>query len=257
MQDIVAERKFYDELFERDPENEHIQAGYEEIYQLAFPDSVGVQLLDLGCGTGAHTVRLADRGYDIVAVDLSLVGVRAARERLRSQGLDGHFLVADAEHLPFRDGAFEVTWASLLLHHFPKLDRLPTEIARVTRRRLVALEPNAQNLLTALAFNVLNRWIGLSGMTSNQRALLPGRVSRIFTKLGFGDVRVDYVDRPWSDRASFIRRAYRLGTRLLPSRFSSNKFLFQCRRQTEPHQPHAGPDLEVTAAPRPEAREHA
>ncbi len=227
-QDVVAERAFYDELFENNPENEHITSGYDELHELAFPTSASGRVLDLGCGTGAHAVRLARRGLDVVAVDLSMAGVRAARERFRREGLKGHFLVADAEHLPFKDGAFDVLWSSLLLHHFPRLETLPEELARVTRSRLVALEPNAHNFLSWFAFNVVNVVIGLSTTTRNQRALFPRRLNRRMARAGFKAVLVHFVHRAWEDDSGALRlvRGVHDGiARFLPKRFQANKFL--------------------------------
>jgi SAM-dependent methyltransferase len=227
-QDVVAERAFYDDLFSGNPENEHITSGYDELHDLAFPTVPRGKVLDLGCGTGAHAVRLARRGCDVVAVDLSLAGVRAARERFRREGLDGQFLVADAEHLPFKSGAFEVLWTSLLLHHFPKLETLPEELARLTTRRLIALEPNAHNFLSWLAFNVVNRFWGLSLTTRNQRSLFPRRLDRRMARVGFRPALLHFVHRAWhDDRGSlrFVRRVHDAVTRFLPLRFRANKFL--------------------------------
>lgn len=227
-QDLVAERAFYDELFGANPENEHITSGYDELHDLAFPTAPEGRVLDLGCGTGAHAVRLSKRGLDVVAVDLSLAGVRAARERFRREGLEGHFLVADAENLPFRSGAFDVLWSSLLLHHFPKLETLPEELARVTTERLVALEPNAQNFLSWFAFNVVNRFWGLSVTTRNQRSLFPRKLNRRMSGAGFRASLIHYVHRAWEDDSGslkLIRRVHDGITRFLPLRFRANKFL--------------------------------
>ena len=43
-------------------------------------------ILDLGCGTGAHAVRLAQRGYEVVGVDLSEGMLAAARDRAQRKG---------------------------------------------------------------------------------------------------------------------------------------------------------------------------
>lgn len=225
MQDLKAERAFYDQLFARNPENEHITGGYDEIHDLALPDRLNDWVLDLGCGTGAHAVRIAQRGATVVAVDITRQGVGSARERLRREGLRGHYAVADAEQLPFRDGAFDIAWTSLLLHHFPKLDRLPSELARTARSKVIAFEPNAWNGLTWLANNVVNRWVGISAMTPNQRALWPHRLRRILARSGFRQIALHYVDRPWGDRLGWARRAYRAATTWLPARFRANKFL--------------------------------
>jgi len=233
MQDLAAERAFYDDLFAKNPENEHITEGYDELHDAAFAAAPDGPVLDLGCGTGAHAVRIGQRGRPVVAVDLTVGGVRSARERFRRAGLtNGRFVVADAERLPFRDGAFPVTWTSLLLHHFTRLDRLPGELARVTERRLVAFEPNADNFLTWFAFNVVNRFWGISGMTPNQKALRPPGLEKVFRPVGFGRTAVRYADRGWRDGMGLVRRMYGTVTRLLPMRFRANKFLivFEKRR---------------------------
>lgn len=225
MQDLAAERDFYDSLFERNPNNEHITGGYDELYRLALPDEADGVALDVGCGTGAHAVRLARRGYRIVALDLSPQGIRAARARFQQEGLAGLFVVANAEALPFREGTADLTWTSLLLHHFPQLGNLPAELARVTRKRIVAFEPNAGNLLTWLAMNVVNRLWRIRAMTANQVALRPGRLRRRLEKEGFRQAALHYVHRPWADGMGFVRRAYSFLTAWLPKSVQANKFL--------------------------------
>ena len=233
MQDLASERAFYAKLFTANPENEHIIGGYEEIHALALPEPPRGGVLDLGCGTGAHAVRLARCGYEVIAVDLTREGVRAARARLTGEGLSGEFVVADAERLPFRDDSVAVTWTFLLLHHFPKLDRVPRELARVTRDRVIAFEPNAQNGLTWVANNLLNRWWGISAMTPNQRALWPKRLRRVFQAVGFEQRDLQYIERAWSDSLGWARHLYRALTAWLPVRFRANKFLVVYERAGE------------------------
>jgi SAM-dependent methyltransferase len=233
-QDWVSEKAFYDQLFDRNPSNEHISSGYEDLYDFAFQQPPAGIVLDLGCGTGAHAVRMAKRGYDVVAVDLSLSGVRAARERFVRDGLRGRFLVADAERLPFRDRTFAVVWSSLLLHHFPKLASLPDELARVVRKRVIAMEPNAHNLLSWFAFNIINPIWGLSTTTKNQRALFPKRLDKRMNRAGFRPAAFRYVHRAWQDdkRAfGMIRGAYDAIAGRLPEKFRANKFLVTYEKQ--------------------------
>ena len=226
MQDIKAERQFYQELFTEKPDNEHITFGYDELYDLAFPEPPAGLLLDLGCGTGAHTIRLARRGYKVVGAELTLAGAQAAAKRLRDEGFAPMVVVADAEQLPFKDGAFHTVWAALLLHHFPVLDRVPREIRRTARRRMVTFEANSGNFLTWLAFNVINPIWGLKTTTKNQRALSSTTVQGIFQDLGFRGFRLHFLDRGWSDKAgSLLRRTYRTITAVLPERYRANKFL--------------------------------
>lgn len=228
MQDQAAERKFYEELFERDMRNVHITHGYDELYDTVFPKQASGDLVDLGCGTGAHSIRLAERGFTVTSVDLTWNGVVAARDRFREKGLDVDVVVADAEHLPFRDGSFDVAWTALLLHHFPVLDKLPRELARIVRKSIVALEPNAGNFLSWFAFNVINPIWGISSTTKNQRALWPKRLHPTFEKVGFRVSRFEFVHRAWQDRESTTKLVRRIADSilgLLPMRYKANKFI--------------------------------
>ena len=74
----------------------------------------GMRALDVGCGPGVLTSRLADRlGADhVAAVDPSPPFVAAARERC--PGVDVRQGVA--ESLPWADGAFDVALAGLVVH---------------------------------------------------------------------------------------------------------------------------------------------
>lgn len=67
-----------------------------------FTDRDG-RLLDLGCGTGRTTAPLAERGYDVVGVDVSAEMV--ARARRRHPELS--FAVGDATDLDYDDDSFD------------------------------------------------------------------------------------------------------------------------------------------------------
>ena len=44
-------------------------------------------ILDLGCGTGRHTLLLADRGFNVHACDISKSGIKMTRELIDNSGL--------------------------------------------------------------------------------------------------------------------------------------------------------------------------
>ena len=69
----------------------------------------GERILDLGCGDGALTQKLADLGCDVVGVDSSAPQIDAAR-RL---GLDAR--VADGERLTF-DAEFDAVFSNAAIH---------------------------------------------------------------------------------------------------------------------------------------------
>jgi trans-aconitate methyltransferase len=88
----------------------------------------GEKILDLGCGDGALTVKLVQRGCHVVAVDSSPAQVEGAR-RL---GLDAR--VGDAHALPF-DGEFDAVFSNAALHWMVQADDVIAGVSRALRPR--------------------------------------------------------------------------------------------------------------------------
>lgn len=55
--------------------------------------------LDLGCGTGRWSVLLAERGWKVTGIDVVPKAVRAARERVREEGVEVEILEGDVTAL--------------------------------------------------------------------------------------------------------------------------------------------------------------
>lgn len=61
----------------------------------------GIKILDIGCGTGRHSIELAKRGYQVTGVDLSKSLLGRAKEKARDQGQKVDFQLRDARDLDF------------------------------------------------------------------------------------------------------------------------------------------------------------
>jgi 2-polyprenyl-3-methyl-5-hydroxy-6-metoxy-1,4-benzoquinol methylase len=60
------------------------------------------EILDIGCGTGRHSVELAGRGYrNLMGIDLSDALLERAREKAQEKNLKISFQKHDARELPF------------------------------------------------------------------------------------------------------------------------------------------------------------
>ncbi len=60
-----------------------------------------IKILDIGCGTGRHTIELVKRGYKVVGVDLSESQLKRGKEKASEQNLEIDFQKRDARDLPF------------------------------------------------------------------------------------------------------------------------------------------------------------
>jgi len=60
-----------------------------------------MKIIDIGCGTGRHSIELSKRGYSMTGIDLSESLLAKAREKAKNKGLQIDFLRHDARNLPF------------------------------------------------------------------------------------------------------------------------------------------------------------
>jgi len=101
-------------------------------------------ILDVGCGANLdYDVYLANRGKDVVGVELSLSFLKLAPRHRRIQLVQGN-----ATALPFAGGTFEAAICSETVEHIPSDAAVMAEIARVLHPKglLIFSVPNLWNL---------------------------------------------------------------------------------------------------------------
>lgn len=105
----------------------------------AAPARRRLRALDVGCGTGSITVKLAGRlpTMAIVGVDRSAAMLRHARRLARDSRLADRvmFRRADGRRLPFADSTYDLVVSNSLMHHLPDPAPVLDEIARVLKPR--------------------------------------------------------------------------------------------------------------------------
>ncbi len=60
-----------------------------------------IRILDIGCGTGRHSIELAKRGYEVVGIDLSESLLKRAKEKALEENVSVDFQRQDARKLTF------------------------------------------------------------------------------------------------------------------------------------------------------------
>src|SRR5882672_1760891 len=89
-------------------------------------------IVDLGCGTGRFTQALADRfAAQVTAIDPSEKMLDQARKQVSSTRVQ--FMQAPGEALPVPDGAADVVFMSMVLHHFADVAAVAGECRRILR----------------------------------------------------------------------------------------------------------------------------
>jgi trans-aconitate methyltransferase len=154
----------------------------------------GERILDLGCGDGQLTQRIASTGASVVGVDASPEMVAAARARGIAAKL------AAAELLPGPDAAFDAVFSNAALHWVQDQDAMMMQVRRVLAPggRFVAEMGGHGNiaairtaLIAVLArHGYVDREDGVNYYPS------PDAYTRRLTRHGFHVQRIEFIPRP-------------------------------------------------------------
>lgn len=186
----------------------------------------GARLLDDGCGTGdlVYTARKRFPGIGLFASDLTSEMVRIGKQR--PGGDQVHWVIADAQHLPFANEVFDGLVSGYLLRNVADLPLTLAEQARVLTpgSSAVALDttPPPNNLLRPLIDFYLLRIIPLIGKIvagdAEAYAYLPSTTVKFLT----AEVLAERFRQAGFERISFVRRMF--GSMAIHQGYKPGKF---------------------------------
>lgn len=115
-----------------DPEHEKRQVAVAKAIERSVHLSPRMAAVDIGGGTGRLSILLADLVGSVVVTDPSAGMVQVARERIEAAGLGDRLRAVQADLTTDRlDGAYDVAWSSMALHHVQDLDALLRSVSDV------------------------------------------------------------------------------------------------------------------------------
>lgn len=179
--------------------------------------SPGAAVLDVGCGFGLETLRLARHVGPtgrIAGIDKSAAFIVEAQRRASEAGLAIDFRQGDAMALPFTEASFDIGRAERLLIYLDAPERAICELRRVVRPggRIALIEPDVETNTINLGnrpltrrilqhecdVGVPNAWLvrrlkgmledlGFTGIEAATRVVLfdPALAASYFSRLGF------------------------------------------------------------------------
>ena len=96
-----------------------------------------VPTLEIGAGTGTNSIWLAERGFDVLGIDVSPLAIERARAKLESHDLRCRFVTADFLAAPPAGGPFQFIFDRGCFHVFDE----PSERQRFAAQVAAALSP--------------------------------------------------------------------------------------------------------------------
>ncbi|HEV3486220.1 MAG TPA: class I SAM-dependent methyltransferase [Vicinamibacterales bacterium] len=145
-------------------------------------------VLELGCGTGEFSRRLAARARKVVALDLSAEMIRVARSRSAGRG-NIEFLVGDMTTLPLRRETFDCVTSLNTLHHVDPVRALRAmrAVLRPDRGRLLVADVLDRPGLRSLPINAVAKIVRLVRSVTVERRTQRRALRRAYVKHGCGE----------------------------------------------------------------------
>ncbi len=201
---------------------DNVFLAYEEISQTYRRGSAWIELLsnlknkgktvlDAGCGSGLHSIYLAERGFSVVGLDISHGMVKRLAKTTYRKKLTAYVdaVAGDMRYLPFRDKLFDYIIAIASIHHVPLYKervKVVEEFSRVLKEKGVLIVSVWSLLQPSLLLRVFKTWIMKQGFE-------------------FGDVFVS-----WKTKRRKVERFFHLFTRGELRRLITSKGLFKIVR---------------------------
>lgn len=136
----------------------------------------GLNILDLGCGTGGLAIAFSQEGAHVVGLDPDKSVCHLAQIRAKEMQMPVDFIIADGSANPLRNSSFHLVTCNHVFEHVKNKDKFAHEINRVLKGGGV-LYITASN--KASPWNILwDEHTGLPLVT-----LLPRTVQNMFVKL--------------------------------------------------------------------------
>ncbi len=131
----------YDKYETRNPVARHLVTGFLKELDAQVRWSSATSVLDVGCGEGIGTVRMAGvlPAARVVGLDVADPGLLVEWEKRAHQNVE--FVAGSAYDLPFEDDSFDLVSAIEVFEHLERPERALAEMARVSRRGILLSVP--------------------------------------------------------------------------------------------------------------------
>jgi len=98
-----------------------------------FTPKKGMKILDVGCGTGNFSIKLAKLGCNVIGIDISEEMLKRAKEKAKAEGLEIEFKKMDIYSLDFDNNTFDGVFSMAAFEFIEKPQRAMEELFRVAK----------------------------------------------------------------------------------------------------------------------------
>lgn len=147
-------------------------------------------LLEIGCGMGLDLLCFAQKGAEVIGLDLTPKHIELARKLFEIYELPAQLLIGDAESLNFKSNSVDVVYSFGVLHHTPHINKAISEIHRV-------LKPGGKAVVGLYHKNSWHYWVNL--------ICIHGLLNRKLLRMSVSELLSSSVEFSRSDARPLVR----------------------------------------------------
>lgn len=99
-----------------------------------FKPNKGMKVLDIGCGTGNFSIKLAKMGCEVIGIDVSNEMLERAKTKAKEENLDINFYNMNVYDLDFEDESFDAVFSMAAFEFIKEPQKAMDEIFRVAKK---------------------------------------------------------------------------------------------------------------------------
>ena len=126
--------QLWEKTYYSDRNNKFYDLAIDKIIKIINLDT-NAKMLDAGCGNAAHSVRFAERGYNVFGIDFSEEALKLSQNHILSKNLQTKIeLKKDSIlSLSFKDNIFDMVYCWGVLMHISDNEKALLELSRVLK----------------------------------------------------------------------------------------------------------------------------
>ena len=126
------EAKMYDDWYKTKLGNFVDKVETKCVFDL-FKVRKGMKVLDVGCGTGNFSIKLAKMGCEVIGIDISEEMLKVAKDKAKKEGLNIKFYNMDVYDMKFEDNCFDGVISVTAFEFLKDPDKAIEEMFRVLK----------------------------------------------------------------------------------------------------------------------------
>jgi len=205
----------WEKTYYSDRNNKFYDLAIDKILKIVKLDT-NAKILDAGCGNAAHSIRFAERGYNVLGIDFSEEALKLSQSNIRKKNLYKKIELKKESilSLSFKDNIFDMVFCWGVLMHINENEKALTELSRVLKGGgyLILGEGNMNSIQSRIA----KIW---KKNHSDERMILEEDGLYFWSNSDAGDILVRKTNINWLDK--FLKHKGLSLYKRLPGQFTS------------------------------------